>query len=274
MVGTTAIIGAGWLGAEVANACPRPVLATTRSGRRPVGLADDVAILPLDLLGDAPDLGPLSRAQTWVVAIAPGRDQDRRAVYLDGPARLFAALAGSEVRRVVWIGSTSALPDVDGPLDETESSWPAEPRGRIQREAEALVETACGAAGVPWMVLRMGGLYGPVRELGRLFGQGDRLGDGDRVTNLVHRDDAVAATLAAIASPHVGVVHVVDDDHRTRRAMIDAVRAAAGHSAAIWPDAAGRPHGKRVDNRRLREWLGVVLRHPHHGPLATPEGRA
>jgi nucleoside-diphosphate-sugar epimerase len=124
------------------------------------------------------------------------------------------------------------------------------------------------------MVLRMGGLYGPERELGRLFGQGDRLGDGDRVTNLVHRDDAVAATLAAIASPHVGVVHVVDDDHRTRRAMIDAVRAAAGHSAAIWPDAAGRPHGKRVDNRRLREWLGVVLRHPHHGPLATPEGRA
>lgn len=274
MAGTTAIIGAGWLGAEVANACPRPVLATTRSGRRPPSLAEDVAVAPLDLLAGGLEPGPLLRAATWVFAIAPGRDQDRRAVYVDGPARLLAALPGSDVRRVVWIGSTSALPDVDDTLDETHAAWPEETRGRIQREAEAAIEAACERAGVPWMVLRMGGLYGPGRELGRLFGQGDRLGDGDRVTNLVHRDDAVAATLAAIASPHVGVVHVVDDDHCTRRAMIDAVRAAAGHPAAIWPDAAGRPHGKRVDNRRLSEWLGVALRHPHHGPLATPEGRA
>lgn len=272
MTDTRVILGAGWLGAAIANACPRPVLATNRDGRRPTDLADDVEHAAFDLLAGTTPSEALARASTWVFAIAPGRDQDRHAVYVDGPARLLATLPTTSVRRVVWIGSTSALPDEDAELDETCERWPTEPRGRLQREAEDMVRGACEAADVSWMVLRMGGLHGPGRALGRLFGQVDRPGDrdrtndGDRVTNLVHRDDAVTATLAAITSERSGIVHVVDDDHCTRRTMIDAVRAAEGHPAAIWPGPPGIPHGKRVANRRLREWLGITLQHPrHHG---------
>lgn len=266
-----AIIGAGWLGAAIANACDGEVITTTRSGRRSDALADRIDVAALDLLADPIALGPIAHAHAWLVAIAPGRDQDRRAVYVDGARRLLAALPTTSVRRVVWIGSTSALPDTDAELDETCEAWPEAPRGRIQREAEDAVARACDTASVPWMILRMGGLYGPGRELGRIFGT-DPLGDGDRATNLVHRDDAVTAAIAALASDRSGIVHVVADDHCSRRAMIDAARASAGLAPAEWvgPPAA-IPHGKRVANARLSGWLGVRLQHPRHGPLATPQ---
>ena len=277
-----AIIGAGWLGVGVAHACPGPTLATTRSGRRPPDLAATIAVVALDLLGDGAALEAgvmgartLGSASTWVFAIAPGPDQDRRALYVEGPARMLAMLGQTQVRRVVWIGSTSALPDLDGPVDETCTTWPEEPRGHIQREAEQAIERACAAAKVSWMVLRMGGLYGPGREIGRLFGGRAPLGDGARATNLIHRDDAISATVAAVASDRSGVVHVVDDDHCTRRAMIDGARAAAGLPPPVWPGSTDtEPRGKCVDNGRLGAWLGVTLQHPRHSPLAPPRPRA
>jgi nucleoside-diphosphate-sugar epimerase len=265
-----AIIGAGWLGAAIANACTGPVIATTRSGRRPDALATAIDIATLDLLADPIDLAPIAHAEAWLFAIAPGRDQDRRALYVDGPTRLLARLRETRVRRVVWIGSTSALPDTNGIVDETHQTWPTEPRGIVQREAERAVQQHCDAEDVAWMVLRMGGLYGPGRELGRIFGGNP--GDGDRATNLVHRDDAVTAAIAALASSRAGIVHVVDDDHCARRVMIDAARASAGLAPAEWAGApAPPPHGKQVANARLRDWLGVRLQHPRHSPLATPD---
>lgn len=273
---TIAILGAGWLGSEIANALGSDAVATTRDGRRPQALHPAIDVVPLQLGDDAPLPAAIVDAAVWVIAVAPGRDQDRRAVYIDGPQRLLARLETTAVQRIVWIGSTSALPDdADGEVDvdETCLHWPTQARGRVQREAEDVIEHAATRAGRSWMILRMGGLWGPGRELGRLFGQVDAA-DGDRRTNLVHRDDAVAATLAAITSRRTGIVHVVADDHCTRREMIDAARAARGDAPAAWSCAPADPHGKRVTNARLRAWLGVELRHPHHGPLATPVGRA
>lgn len=272
---TIAILGAGWLGTAVANATGGDAIATTRDGHRPDGLDPAIAVLPLRL--DDATLPPaIAEARVWVVAVAPGRTQDRRAVYVDGPRALFEHLPRTAVQRVVWIGSTSALPDDDGDVDESCSTWPDGDRGRVQREAEAIVERAAVDHERTWMILRMGGLWGPGRELGRLFGQVAPT-DGDRRTNLVHRDDAVAATLAAIRSDRSGIVHVVSDDHCTRREMIDAARAARGDPPAAWASEPGAPRGKRVIATRLHAWLGVRAHHRHQredGPLATPRGRA
>lgn len=271
---TVAILGAGWLGAAIANALAPDVIATTRDGHRPEALDPTIEVVPLQIGDDAPLPRAIADADTWVIAVAPGRDQDRHAVYVDGPRRVLAQLGNTAVRRVVWIGSTSALPeDEDGDVDETCARWPVGDRGRVQREAEQLVEHAAHEAQRTWMILRMGGLWGPGRELGRLFGQVDAR-DGDRRTNLIHRDDAVSATLAAIANDRCGIVHVVADDHCTRREMIDAARAARGDPPLAWPTPPATPYGKRVDNTRLHAWLGVRLLHPRHGPLATPKGRA
>jgi nucleoside-diphosphate-sugar epimerase len=265
---TIAILGAGWLGTAVANAIGRDAIATTRDGRRPAALDPAIDVMALRL--DDASLPPaILAAEAWIIAVAPGPAQDRHAVYVDGPRALLAHLPHCAVRRIVWIGSTSALPEDDGDVDETCAAWPTSDRGRVQREAEAIVERAAVDHGRTWMILRMGGLWGPGRELGRLFGQVEPR-DGDRRTNLVHRDDAVAATLAAVRSDRSGIVHVVSDDHCTRREMIDAARAARGEPPAAWSCEPGVPRGKRVIATRLHAWLDVRPHHRHSRPLATP----
>mgnify|MGYP002621947276 CR=1 FL=1 len=277
------IVGAGWLGGALARVLSPPVVATTRSGRWPHGDPPPGAELhALALCAPRLELGPLGEASALVISIAPGRSQDRRALYVDGTRRLLETRTstGHPLRRVVFVGSTSALPDVDGWVDESCEIWPQHERGRVQREAEAVVQACCEAAEVPWLVLRMGGLYGPGRELARIYASdaprrrglgpdGALPGHGAEPTNLIHRDDAVAALQAALRLPAEigGVVHVVDDDHTPRREMYARIATARGLEPVRWaepPPPDGERTGKKVRNDALKQVLGVRLSHPTH----------
>lgn len=224
--------------------------------------------------GDVPALArALAGARALVVCYAPGRDQDRRDLYVDGTRKLLAAAASLSLARLVYTSSTSALPDRDAVLADDCPDWPDEPRGRVQREAEALVRETCEARGTPWTILRLGGLYGPGRELFRLYKTSPDValaGDGMQPTNLIHRDDALQAVLAALALPSSvrGVVNVVDDDHTPRREIFARLAAQRGQPPPRWEREPTGPAavGKRVDNARLKAVLGVVLRHPRHTP--------
>ncbi len=267
-----AVIGAGFLGRPLARALPPPVLAISRTGTWPEGpVPEDIHLHALDLLSADPAAlaRALAPARSLVICVAAGRTQDRRAVYLDGTARLLAACAGRPLARVVYTSSTSALPDHDGWIDDDCPDPPAEPRGQIQRAAEDLVRARCEAERWPWCILRLAGLYGPGRELFRLYRDDPgavQPGDGMQATNLIHRDDAVAACLAALALDprHSAVVNVCDDDHRPRRAMFAALARAAGRPEPRWELPPAAPHGKQVRNERLKQLLGVRLRHPLH----------
>jgi len=273
MPGTLAIIGAGFLGREVARGWEGPVIATTRSGARPEGLPASVSVAPLDLTNPHPlATGPLRAATHLLVCVAAGRAQDKRAVYVEGTRRLLDAVANVPWRRIVFVSSTSALPEIDGWIHEDCEAMPQSDRGRVQREAEAEVETWARDRGVPWLVLRLGGLYGPGRDLGAIYRQREvepLPGDGHVPTNLIHVDDACAASLAALRAEAsvTGIVHVVDDDHTPRRAMYDAIALARSLPPVTWADtvpSGAAPHGKRVSNLRLKSALGVRLLHPTH----------
>lgn len=269
----TAVVGAGYLGAAVAAELPPPVIVTTRSGRwRDGEPPPGVALHALDVSAQAIDPTPLRPARAAVLCFAPGRTQDRHGLYVAGTERLLHAWGRGKLERLVWVGSTSALPDRDAWLDETCEDFPEQERGRVQRQAEQVVIDHATRYGIPWLVLRLGGLYGPGRALDRIYKQrtDEPLpGDGLAPTNLVHRDDAVAAVLAALAAPAKiqGVVHVVDDDHTPRRHMYERIAQARGAAPVAWAEPAppgAVPRGKRVSNARLKDWLGVKLRFPLH----------
>lgn len=270
-----AVIGAGFLGRPLALALPRPVLALSRSGRRdawPEGhVPEDIQLHALDLLhADASVItAALAPARSLVICVAAGRSQDRRALYLEGTRRLLVACTGLALTRVVYTSSTSALPERDGWIDDDEPARPDDPRGQIQRDAEDLVRAHCEAQRWPWLILRLAGLYGPGRELFRLYRDDPgalQPGDGMQATNLIHRDDAVAACLAALALDprHSAVVNVCDDDHRPRRSMFAALARAAGRPEPVWQLPAGPLRGKQVRNDRMKQLLGLHLRHPQH----------
>lgn len=284
-----AIVGAGYLGTALAAALPAPAtaLATTRSGRwHEAAPPPGVSVHALDVTSDPLELSPLQPARAAVLCYAPGGTQDRHALYVAGTARLLQTWGADALERLVFIGSTSALPDRDAWLDETCEAWPDDARGRVQRQAEQVVIDHATRLGIPWLVLRLGGLYGPGRGLDRIYRSRDPSrggshatarrpeseplpGDGLAPTNLVHRDDAVAAVLAALAAPPEiqGVVHVVDDEHTPRRLMYARIAAARRAPAVTWAEPVPWPpvpRGKRVGNARLKAWLGVRLAHPGH----------
>ncbi len=271
--GPVAIVGPGYLGARVAEQLDRPVIAVNRSGEWPEGVAPEhVRMHALDLCDPSLDPGPLAQARQLVLCVAPGRSQDRRALYVGGTARLLERLGRGALERIVWVGSTSALPSTDAWLDERCTTEPQTERGRVQRDAEHVVAEHGRRHGIPWFVLRMGGLYGPGRSLSRIYrrrGDDPLPGDGMAPTNLVHRDDAVAAILAALGAPpdRAGVVHVVDDEHTPRRVMYARIAQQQGWPPLSWAETVNvpaAPRGKRVSNRRLKDWLGVRLVAPRH----------
>lgn len=242
---------------------------TWREGEPPRG----IHMHALDLTTGTPGLGPLLDCDALHIAVAPGsRGASRRGLYVEGTARLLEQSARASWKRIVYVSSTSALPPVDGWVFESDPRRPDAERGQVQREAEDQVLAHGTAHSIPTLVLRLGGLYGPGRALGRLYRKrhdGPLPGDGNVPTNLVHLEDAVQASLAALSAPaHVGgVVHVVDDDHTPRRLMYDAVAKTQGLDPLAWErplHPVNAPVGKRVSNLRLKLELGVRLKHPVH----------
>lgn len=273
------VVGAGWIGGALAQRLSESevrVVATTRSGEWRGGepAPPAVEMRRLDLLRDPPEsiAQAFAGVRAAVACLAPGRDQDRRALYVEGARRFATGCAQARVTRAVWCSSTSALAAVDGWVDEETTTWPTEERGRIQRQAEQVFREGCEAAGRPWVILRLAGLYGPGRELARIYlrgGGADPLpGDGLEPTNLVHRDDVLTAVGAALRlDPRISaLVHVCDEDHTARRDVAARIAAAQGLPPPRWERDGDRPHGKMVASRRLRTLLGVVLAHPRHTP--------
>lgn len=292
-----AVVGAGFLGARVARALAQAGTSVVATSRRPANaqtLGPGIDTRALDISNDSPQRlrDQLADAGAVVLAYSSGGKQDRRRLFIDGGRRIMEACAGlgPGLTRVVYTSSTSALPERDAVLDEQCEEWPESERGRIQREAETMVGEVLGAAGIPWIVLRLAGLYGPGRDLGRIYRVHGRVhgrvhsddpsrvlpGDGMRPTNLIHVDDAVSAVLAALAQPAstTGIIHVCDDEHTPRREMYARVAAAMGAPAPVWaqeaaPDA--QPAGKRVDNTKMKRILGVELAHPAHALQVSAE---
>jgi len=193
--------------------------------------------------------------------------------YLDGQASIRRWAAQGHVGHYLYTSSTRVYPQTDGGLvTEADAAAPEalDAGGRIVRLSEELaLRPAPGIAGAT--VLRLAGIYGPGRHhlLDALRAGKTRFpGAGDHWLNLIHRDDVVAALLAAIAqpSPVVGRIFNLADSHPLRKKDLLAWLAAQLGLADVTfdpslSDLRARRRGDRpwphrvVSNTALREAL-------------------
>lgn len=118
---------------------------------------------------------------------------------------LLKACAKRPPKRFVLMSSLAAYgPSApDRPHDDTAEPAPIEHYGASKLEAERVVE----GAGVPYTILRPGGVYGPgdvdYFEIFKLAAQGwaTFFGNRDRLFSAVYVDDLVQATLTAATHP-------------------------------------------------------------------------
>ena len=230
------------------------------------------------------ELTSLPRHYT-VAGMAAAAERDRQ-VRIEGNKNLLAALPEAGVRRYLlqssafWYAPGSGLADEDEPF-----AFAASPAVAAGTRRYAELEQAAAVAGVEFIALRYGFLYGPgtwfdsagdAREQVRRQ-QMPVIGEGQGVWSWVHIDDAAAATAAALECP-TGAYNLVDDDPAPQQRWLPAFAHAVGAPPppripeaqaldAFGPDtvyyatrlrgAANRKAKRELDfHPRRLEWLG------------------
>jgi nucleoside-diphosphate-sugar epimerase len=275
------IVGCGYVGARLARAenARRPVLAIVRSDPSATALqASGVNTLRLDLDSTEPELRPAlatAAAGAAIVYLVPPPGHGDH----DGRLETFLRQLDTATPAVfVYVSTTGVYGDAGGAVvDEQSPVAPANDRSRRRVAAESVATSWCAARGVRCVVLRVPGIYGPNRlplerlERGEPALHPDEAGPGNRI----HVDDLVAAIVATIDRPEArGVYNATDGDHASTTVYLQETARAAGLPAPALvsrAEARGRIapgmlsfllESRRVDNRRLREELGVQPLYP------------
>jgi nucleoside-diphosphate-sugar epimerase len=195
-----------------------------------------------------------------------------REIYLNGSRHLIDWLAPMGLKKFIYTSSTSVYGQTDGGIvDENSPAQPASPTSQVLVDTEQLLLQAARRQNFPAIILRVAGIYGPGR--GHLFHQYLRdkariHGSGERILNMIHREDLVEAISAALHRGQPGEIYNVADDEPVReidffRWLSETLRKPMPPTAT---DEKQRKRGrtsKRVSNHKLRSALGVSLRFPN-----------
>jgi nucleoside-diphosphate-sugar epimerase len=195
-------------------------------------------------------------------------------------ANLLAALQGKRIlpTRVVYISTSGVYGDCGGALvDESRVVNPQSARAKRRVDAEERLALWCNSRGIALVVLRAPGIYAADRlPLDRLRAGTPVLRDADDVcTNHIHAEDLAGCCLRALEDDAPAGIFNASDDSRLKMAeWFDQVadhaglphppRIARSEAAACMPPEllSFMNESRRLDNRRLKQVLGIRLRFP------------
>ena len=182
---------------------------------------------------------------------------------------------------LVWVGylsTTGVYGDHSGGwVDEETPLTPSTARGRARVAAEGEWQALYHAHGLPLHIFRLAGIYGPgrgpfakVRE-----GTARRIVKPGQVFSRIHVEDIAQVLIASMAHPQAGAVYnLCDDDPAPPQDVIAHAAELLGlpvppevphDEAELSPMARSfYAESKRVDNRRMKEELGIRLRYPDY----------
>jgi nucleoside-diphosphate-sugar epimerase len=217
---------------------------------------------------------PVEGALVYYFAPPPGRGES--------DPRLEAFVSTMQAphlpQRVVLISTTGVYGDCRGEwVTEERPPNPQAPRAARRLAAETALRRWGRESGVPVVILRVPGIY----ARGRL--PEERLRAGEPVlceeespfSNRIHADDLARVCVAAAHRDHPHDLYNVSDGHPTT--MTDYFNRVADRLGIARPPAVTREEArrrlgegmlsylaesKRIDNRRMREGLGVDLTYP------------
>lgn len=217
-------------------------------------------------------LDALPGAFDWIINLVSsdkGGPEEYRAVYLEGNRHVVEWARRHPPKKIVYTSSTSVYGQNDG--SAVKESSPAEPAGETSQilvQAEKVLLEA--APGLPTVVIRAAGIYGPDR--GHLLKQylkneAKIPGKGERFINMIHRDDLADVIIAALKNGRAGEIYNACDDEPVQ--MIHFFRWLS-ETLGKWmppfvPEEETRKRGvtsKKVQNRKMKIELGLQLKYP------------
>ena len=273
------IIGCGDTGFRVARlALDRgvPVTAVSRGEKSfPESVKGGVTLLTANL--DDPEtlrLPDVSGCAVLYSAPPPGGG------IIDTRVKNFLAALepGAAPFKIVYLSATSVYGNCgDELVDETRPPAPLNHTGRRRLDAEQQFLAWGAARGVPVVILRISGIYGPGRvPLQRIYDREPLLNEAEAgYTNRIHADDLAQVCLAALERGEAGDIFNVSDGETSRmtdyfNAISDLLQlprlpqvSLAEARQAMSPLMFGyMTDSRRIDNRKMLEKLGIKLRYP------------
>lgn len=270
------IIGCGDIGQRAAKlwqTAGGSVGALVRSIERARSLTE-VNITPISGDLDRPDSLhdlPVKDSVLFYFAPPPGDGQ--------GDPRMRATLSAltpsNWPARIVYISTTGVYGDCQGAwVTEETPANPRSARGARRLDAEDALHDWHRTTGVPVVILRVPGIYGPGRLPVERIKQGAPVvrNEESPYSNRIHADDLARTCIAAAKKGQADAIYNVSDGHPT--SMTDYFYRVADLLGLPRPPSVSMAEARqrltpgmlsfieesrRIDNRKMREELGVEL---------------
>jgi nucleoside-diphosphate-sugar epimerase len=203
-----------------------------------------------------------------------------RRVFVEGNRNLIAACSRARtVRSYVFTSSVAPYGDRgDEWLTEDSPVAPEHPLGQALVEAEQAIMELVRAHNFPAIILRLGSIYGPERDVvdSVLSGTATMIGDGRNFLSHIHIDDLIFLLDRIALEGQPGALYNIADDEPTRaQEFYGEIRQRLGmvpprafsKSTALFsgmdPSVVGMASAStRLSNARMKQELGVKLRYP------------
>ncbi len=170
------------------------------------------------------------------------------------------------VKQVIYTSTCSIYGNQDGALVDEDS-----PVNKDKPNVETLQQTeeillSIAKENLRVCILRLGGIYGPGRELVKIFSRvagTTRPGKGNEPSNWIHLDDIVGAIEFARQQQLQGIYNLVDDSQLINRELIDKVCEKHGLAKVYWDESlpSVRNYNARISNQKIKA-AGYQLKHP------------
>ena len=276
------IVGCGDIGERIAALCAKkclPVTGLVRS-ESSVSRLKQAGISPVQVdLTDGQGLTKLHTASATIIYLVPPPAEGETDPLI---CRFLAALPSDQLpERLVLLSTTAVYGDCHGEwICETQPVNPQTARGKRRLDAEQTAREWSENTGVPIVILRVGGIYGPGRlPIARIKQGLPILQEAvSPFTNRIHQDDLAQICVAAAERGKAGEVYNISDGQPSTmsRYFKDIAQA---YGLPMPPEvsldeaqkvmSAGMlsylKESRRLDNSKMVGELGVVLGYPDLG---------
>lgn len=266
------IIGCGWLGLPLAKHLAtkgwRVRGTTTTEAKKPdlqqAGIESFIFKITEDGFAGEYFLDNWPRDAFILINIPPSRQRKEGQSYLTQMQQLRQLLLDwTPNPKVIFVSSTSVYNTDTNPLNV-----PLTEQADVATDTETHKAEQVFADLPHTIILRMSGLAGYNRVIGRYFAGKQNIADGQAKVNLVHRDDAVAIIeQIVIQNPASGIYNVTAPCHPSRRSLFLADAAKHRFDPPSFSKQDNR-FRKLIDGSKITEQIDYHFLYPD--PLQFP----